>query len=176
MNLGVFAEELIHPLGLVRREVISDDVNLLSLGLVGHNVGQEGDKFGRRVALCGLAQDLASLGVERGIQRQRAVALALSNAALDVQVASRHAESKRSYGRRRIMRGPRAQGSEVGHERVRKSLRRQGLRPVYRRPYWITTKCDPGAPMAGNVLDRRFECWALNRAWVADISVSQQAA
>lgn len=95
---------------------------------------------------------------------------ALSNAALDVQVASLHAQSKRSYGRGRIVRGLRAQGLQVGHERVRKSLRRQGLRPVYRRPYRVTTQCDPGAPVAGNVLDRRFEGWALNRAWVADIT------
>jgi len=95
---------------------------------------------------------------------------ALRNAALDVQVASLHAHSKRSYGRGRIVRGLRAQGLQVGHERVRKSLRRQGLRPVYRRPYRVTTKCDPDAPVAGNVLDRRFAGWALNRAWVADIT------
>ena len=79
---------------------------------------------------------------------------ARSNAALDMQVASLHAQSKRSYGRARIVRGLRTQGLQVGHERVRKSLRRQGLRPAYRRPYRVTTKCDPGAPVAGNVLDR----------------------
>ena len=41
---------------------------------------------------------------------------------------------------------------------------------MYRGPYRITTKCDPRAPVAGNVLDRRFAGWALSRAWVADIT------
>ena len=55
---------------------------------------------------------------------------ALANAVLDAQVAAMHAGSQRSYGRPRIVRGLRAQGVPVSHERVRKSLQRQGLRPV----------------------------------------------
>jgi hypothetical protein len=31
-------------------------------------------------------------------------------------------------------------------------------------------------PIAPNLLDRRFDGWRVNRAWVADISVPQQAA
>ena len=54
---------------------------------------------------------------------------ALANAVLDAQVAAMHAGSQRSYGRPRIVRGLRAQGVPVSHERVRKSLQRQGLRP-----------------------------------------------
>ena len=46
---------------------------------------------------------------------------AMANAALDVQVAALHAQSKRSYGRPRIVRGLRKQGLRVGHERVRRS-------------------------------------------------------
>lgn len=92
---------------------------------------------------------------------------ALDNAVLDAQVAAIHSESRRSYGRPRIVR---ALGQPVGHERVRRSLIRQGLRPTYRRPYRVTTDSDHQKPIAPNFLDRRFNGWAPNQAWVADIT------
>jgi transposase InsO family protein len=94
----------------------------------------------------------------------------VANATLDAQVAAIHAGSKRSYGRTRIQRGLRKQGIEVGHERVRRSLQRQGLRPVYRRPYRVTTDSNHRKPVAANLLDRRFQGWAINQAWVGDIT------
>jgi putative transposase len=95
---------------------------------------------------------------------------ALANAVLDAQVAAMHAGSQRSYGRPRIVRGLRAQGVPVSHERVRKSLQRQGLRPVYRRPYRVTTDATHHNPIAPNVLDRRVDGWHVNQAWVGDIT------
>ena len=95
---------------------------------------------------------------------------ALANAVLDAQVAAMHAGSQRSYGRPRIVRGLRAQGVPVSHERVRKSLQRQGLRPVYRRPYRVTTDAAHHKPIAPNVLDRRVSGWHVNQAWVGDIT------
>lgn len=94
----------------------------------------------------------------------------MANAALDTQVAAIHAGSKRSYGRPRIVRGLREQGVQVGHERVRNSLKRQGLRPVYKRPYRVTTDSAHHKPIAPNVLDRRFGGWRVNQAWVSDIT------
>ena len=95
---------------------------------------------------------------------------ARSNAALDAAVSQLHAVSRRSYGRPRIVQGLRKQGLRVGHERVRKSLARQGLRPLYRRPYRVTTDSNHRKPVANNLLDRRFDGWAINRAWVGDIT------
>ena len=95
---------------------------------------------------------------------------AMANAVLDAQVAAVHAGSKRSYGRPRIVRGLREQGVQVGHERVRKSLKRQGLRPVYKRPYRVTTDSAHHKPIAPNILERRFDGWRVNQAWVADIT------
>ena len=80
---------------------------------------------------------------------------ALANAVLDAQVAAMHAGSQRSYGRPRIVRGLRAQGVPVSHERVRKSLQRQGLRPVYRRPYRVTT--DAAHCTAPGILGQWFD-------------------
>ena len=97
-------------------------------------------------------------------------ARAQANARLDAQVAAMHAASKGSYGRPRIVRGLREQGLWVGPERVRRSLQRQALRPVYKRPYRVTTDSDHHLPVAPNVLARRFDGWAINRAWVSDIT------
>ena len=94
----------------------------------------------------------------------------IANEALDVRVAAIHAHSKRSYGRARIVRDLHDQGIVVGHERVRRSLKRQGLRPVYRRAYRVTTDSAHAKPIAPNVLARRFDAWQPNRAWVGDIT------
>ena len=94
----------------------------------------------------------------------------IANATLDAQVAAIHAAMKRSYGRPRIVRNLHARGVRVGHERVRKSLQRQSLRPVYKRPYRVTTDSAHRKPVAPNVLDRRFDAWQANQAWVADIT------
>jgi hypothetical protein len=55
MNRGVRLEEVVDPLGLVCREVVRDDVDLLAFGLVGHDVLQERDELGRCVARRSLA-------------------------------------------------------------------------------------------------------------------------
>jgi len=95
---------------------------------------------------------------------------AQANARLDAQVAAIHAASKRSYGRPRIVRGLRELGLCVGHERVRRSRQRQALQPVYKRPYRVTTDSNHRLPVAPNVLERRFDGWDINRAWVSDIT------
>lgn len=94
----------------------------------------------------------------------------LANEELDAQVAAIHRNSRRSYGRPRITRELREQGVRVGGERVRRSLRRQSLTPVYRRGYVVTTDSDHQLPVAPNLLGRRFDGWAPNRAWVGDIT------
>ena len=95
---------------------------------------------------------------------------ALANAALDAQVAVIHAEARQSYGRPRIVRVLQAQGKSVGHERVRRSLLRQALRPVYRKPYRVTTDSTHAKPIVANILDRRFDGWGINQAWAADLT------
>jgi len=53
---------------------------------------------------------------------------------------------------------------------VRKSLKRQGLHPVYKRPYRVTTDSDHRKPVAPNVLNRGFDGWQPNQAWVGDVT------
>lgn len=95
----------------------------------------------------------------------------LANAALDVQVKAIHQASRRSYGRARIVQALRDQHHQrVSHERVRQSLLRQGLRPVYKRRYRNTTDSGHALPIAPNLLARQFDVWAPDQAWVGDIS------
>jgi len=103
--------------------------------------------------------------------RERAPSLrAQANAALDREVATIHRASRASYGRPRILAQLRAGGHRIGAERVRRSLQRQGLRPVYKRPYRVTTDSAHSLPVAPNLLGRRFEGWQPNQAWVTDIT------
>ncbi len=58
----------------------------------------------------------------------------------------------------------------VGHEQVRRSLVRQHLKTVHKRPYKVTTDSEHTQPIAPNLLQRRFNGWQLNQAWVSDIT------
>lgn len=83
-------------------------------------------------------------------------------------MAAIHDASGRSYGRPRIVQKLHQHGEVVSAERVHKSLQRQGLRPVYRRAFVMTTDSAHHQPVAPNLLDRRLDAWVPDQAWVAD--------
>jgi transposase InsO family protein len=122
-----------------------------------------------RVALMCRQLDVSRSGYLQW-RKRRPSARATANAALDARVAAIHAQARQSYGRPRIVRALQTQGVAVGHERVRQSLLRQSLRPLYRKPYRVTTDSAHAKPVAANVLARRFDGWAINRAWLADLT------
>jgi len=93
-----------------------------------------------------------------------------SNDKLGAQLRVIHAENDRSYGRIRLWKALTDQGQRVGQERVRRLMKLNGLKSVYRRPYRVTTRSDHARPVAGNLLDRRFRQAEVDRAWVADIT------
>lgn len=97
-------------------------------------------------------------------------ARALRRTEFDAHVAAEHARSRATYGRPRLVKELNARGVKTGAERVRRSLVRQGLRPVYRRRWIATTDSAHRLPVAPNVLDRRFDDWDVNQAWVSDIT------
>ena len=51
-----------------------------------------------------------------------------------------------------------------------RSLLRQALRPVYRKPYRVTTDSAHAKPVVANILNRRFDGWGINQAWAADLT------
>lgn len=93
-----------------------------------------------------------------------------SNERLSAQLRVIYAENDRSYGRPRLWRALRDRGQRVGEERVRRLMLLEGIKPVYRRPYRITTDSEHSQPVAPNVLDRQFQSHKTNRAWVSDIT------
>lgn len=93
-----------------------------------------------------------------------------NNDKLGAQLRVIHAENDRSYGRIRLWKALATQGQRVGQERVRRLMRLNGLKSVYRRPYRVTTNSDHAKPVAMNILDRRFHQSEVDRAWVADIT------
>ncbi len=51
-----------------------------------------------------------------------------------------------------------------------RSLQRQGLHPVYRRAYRVTTDSTHSLSVAPNLLDRRFDGWQPDGTWGGDIT------
>jgi transposase InsO family protein len=78
--------------------------------------------------------------------------------------------SEQTYGSRRIQAALRSDGVTVGRYRVRRLMREQGLRPVWKRAFVVTTQRDAKAPVAENHLDRQFDPSGPNGAWVTDIT------
>lgn len=96
-------------------------------------------------------------------------------AAFDKEIARLHAQSRGGYGRPRLVKALSALGMKTSSERVRRSLVRQGLRPVYRRAWRATTDSAHRLPVGPNVMARRFDGWAQNQAWVADVTYRLRA-
>ncbi len=79
-------------------------------------------------------------------------------------------QSEWTYGSRRVQAALRSDGVAVGRYRVRRLMREQGLRPVWKRAFVVTTQRDETAPVVANHLDRQFQPSCPNEAWVTDIT------
>jgi transposase InsO family protein len=82
-----------------------------------------------------------------------------------------HQQSRRLYGRRRLVHALRARGHCINPKRVRRLMREEGLRGV-RKGRFVprTTDGDHDRAIACNVLARRFSLDAGVAAWVSDIT------
>jgi putative transposase len=95
---------------------------------------------------------------------------ARQTAVLDVAVKAAHAESEGRYGSPRVHHALRRDGQRVGRKRVAARMRALGLRARRPKHFRRTTQADPLHVPAPNVLDRRFDGWAPDEAWVGDIT------
>ena len=80
------------------------------------------------------------------------------------------AESKHTYGSRRMAKGLQSLGYAVGRCKARNLMREAGVVVRYRRRYRVTTNSDHRQPVFPNRLERAFTVSAPNRVWVSDIS------
>ena len=88
---------------------------------------------------------------------------------LDLIRAS-HAESRGTYGARRVHADLVEAGEVVGRDRVARLMRAEGLQGVSPRKWAVTTQQDPAAGSAPDLVERKFKADAPNKLWVADIT------
>jgi putative transposase len=97
-------------------------------------------------------------------------ARAQADRALLEQIRAIHARSRGTYGAPRIQAELAAQGTPVGRKRVARLLQAAGLAGVSRRSFVTTTRRDPTARPAPDLVERCFAVDGPNHLWVADIT------
>jgi putative transposase len=104
--------------------------------------------------------------------RRRPSARREADARLLARIALVHDHSRGTYGAPRIRAALRADGIPVGRHRVARLMRLAGMRGVTRRRYRSTTRQDPAATPAQDLVRRNFTALAgrPDRLWVADIT------
>jgi putative transposase len=76
----------------------------------------------------------------------------------------------RRYGSPRITKELSRRGRGVGHNRVARIMRENGLWARQKRRFVVTTRSKDGEAAAENLLDRKFQTSAANRVWASDIT------
>jgi hypothetical protein len=97
-NLGMTGQKVVDEFCFMGREIVSDDVDLASEGLGGHDLEKKVDELSAGVALSRLAEDFSASGIKGSVKRKGAVAIILK------------AMSLGSAGRKRQDRIPTVQG------------------------------------------------------------------
>ena len=112
------------------------------------------------------------LGVSRSgyytARRREHVVPAVCEASVHVKAA--FAASGGAYGSRRLRTTVASRGLVIGLYRLRRLMRKHGLRSVWKRKFVHTTDSKHALPISPNVLNRQFNPTHPNRAWVADIT------
>jgi len=93
----------------------------------------------------------------------------LADAWLGEQIREIHAESRQTYGTRRVHAALAHRGVAVGRKRVERLMRRLALSGLVPKRYRRTTIRVPGVRTAGDLVERDFRPSAPNQLWVADI-------
>ena len=122
--------------------------------------------------MTGRAWQCRVLGVSRSGyygSRQRA-SRAPKVCATSVQLEAEFAASGKVYGSRRLCAVLRSKGLRIRRCRVRRLMREQRLRALWRRKFVHTTDSGHALPVSDNVLARRFDPSGPNQAWVSDIT------
>ena len=112
------------------------------------------------------------LGISRSgyytARRREHVVPAVCEASVHVKAA--FAASGGAYGSRRLRTTVASRGLVIGLYRLRRLMRKHGLRSVWKRKFVHTTDSKHALPISPNVLNRQFNPTQPNRAWVADIT------
>lgn len=78
--------------------------------------------------------------------------------------------SHETYGSPRMHAELREDGLRIGHHRVARLMRKNGLKALQKHRFKKTTNSGHGGPVAANILDQDFTAGQTNEKWGADIS------
>ena len=101
---------------------------------------------------------------------QRASVIETEEFALCVGMKELFAQSRESLGSRRVQKKLQAQGLTIGRYRVRKLMKRLGLKVKLKYRYKATTDSKHNLPVAENKLNRNFNPTEPNQVWTTDIT------
>jgi len=74
------------------------------------------------------------------------------------------------YGRRKLTKAAHRAGIDVGRDQVARLMAREGIRGASRATKRFTTRCDPAAVRAPDLVKRDFSADRPDRTWVADFT------
>jgi putative transposase len=94
----------------------------------------------------------------------------LEDAALTERIVEVHKRSRETYGYPRVHAQLRALGVRCGRRRVARLMRKAGIRGCMRSRKKRTTRRDPRAAPAPDLVNRNFRASAPDRLWTADIT------
>ncbi|MCJ8203964.1 IS3 family transposase [Pseudomonas sp. RGM2987] len=86
------------------------------------------------------------------------------------RVKAAFVSNEHCYGSRRLVKALRGTGVSVGRHKVRRLMKQQDLRPIWKRKFVHTTDSNHSFPVAENLLNRQFNPERINQSWVADIT------
>jgi putative transposase len=95
---------------------------------------------------------------------------AMVDSELSKTIRAIHEESKGTYGAPRIHADLLEKGSRVGRKRVSRLMRMAAIAGVSRRRGFKTTRRDPNASPATDLVERNFVAEGPDQLWVADIT------
>lgn len=94
----------------------------------------------------------------------------LDDERLKVAIKAVHRQSRETYGVRRMQPELNEQGFPAGRDRIDRLRRELGLRCKQKRRFKATTNSKHDFPVAGNLLEQRFEPAGPNQQWLVDIT------
>jgi len=112
---------------------------------------------------------VSTAGYYAWLRRPRS-ARAEADATLLRHIRTVHASSRTTYGAPRVHAELKAQGRALGKKRVARLMRAAGIAGVSRRRGVVTTRRDPNARPAPDLVDRNFTATCVDQLWVADIT------
>jgi putative transposase len=94
----------------------------------------------------------------------------LENERLLQEIKVSHTQSRQTYGSPRIYKDLKANGENCSRKRVAKIMNQSGIKAKMQKRFKVTTKANPAAILAPNLLQQDFSAQGFNQRWVADFT------